>query len=140
MDHPNGSSLSGHDVAHNILDLRWQGRTLLGEMELHLSPGYKRYGVCSTSGDLVANMLLSNYSIGVSSRGVGSVKQMPGGIIMVDDDFELLCWDVVLEPSTPNAWIRKNASELEPFIETVEHKQNIVSEKIERIEKILQLK
>lgn len=140
LDHPNGSSLSGHDVAHNILDLRWQGRTLLGEMELHLSPGYKRYGVCSTSGDLVANMLLSNYSIGVSSRGVGSVKQMPGGIIMVDDDFELLCWDVVLEPSTPNAWIRKNASELEPFIETVEHKQNIVSEKIERIEKILQLK
>src|SRR5574344_1200369 len=56
LDHPQASSLSGHDVAMNILNLEWQGRTLVGEMKLHLSPGYKRYGICSTSGDLVANM------------------------------------------------------------------------------------
>lgn len=135
----NSSSLSGHDVAHNILDLRWEGRTLVGEMELHLSPGYKRYGVCSTSGDLVANMLLSNYSIGVSSRGVGSVKQMPGGIIMVDDDFELLCWDCVCEPSTPNAWIKMNAKDLEPFIENKTSDKNSINEKLDRIEKILEI-
>lgn len=137
----NSSSLSGHDVAHNILDLRWEGRTLVGEMELHLSPGYRKYGVCSTSGDLVANMLLSNYSIGVSSRGVGSVKQMPGGVVMVDEDFELLCWDVVMENSTPGAVIRMNHDELEPFIESTntDDDKSIINEKINKIEKILAL-
>ena len=44
----NSSTLSGHDVSHNILDLRWEGHTLVGEMKLHLSPGFKQYGICST--------------------------------------------------------------------------------------------
>lgn len=137
----NSSSLSGHDVAHNILELHWDRQTLVGQMELHLSPGYKQYGICSTSGDLVANMLLSGYLIGVSSRGVGSVKQIPGGKVVVDDDFELICWDVVLEPSTPNAWIRQSEEELVPFIEnnTTRNKKPIVNEKINKINKILGL-
>jgi hypothetical protein len=117
LDHPASSSLSGHDVSHNILDLRWEGHTLVGEMKLHLSPGYKRYGICSTSGDLAANMILDGILIGVSSRGVGSVEQK-FGISMVGDDFELVGWDIVLEPSTPSAWIKQNSEELEPFIET----------------------
>ena len=117
LDHPASSSLSGHDVSHNILDLRWEGHTLVGEMKLHLSPGYKRYGICSTSGDLAANMILDGIQIGVSSRGVGSVEQK-FGISMVGDDFELVGWDIVLEPSTPSAWIKQNSEELEPFIET----------------------
>lgn len=141
LDHPMTSSLSGHDVAHNILELHWDRQTLVGQMELHLSPGYKQYGICSTSGDLVANMLLSGYLIGVSSRGVGSVKQIPGGKVVVDDDFELICWDVVLEPSTPNAWIRQSEDELQPFIEnnTIRNKKLIVNEKINKINKILGL-
>ena len=43
LDHPSYTSLSGHDVSHRILDLRWEGHTLVGEMKLHLSPGYKHY-------------------------------------------------------------------------------------------------
>lgn len=128
----NSSSLSGHDVAHNILDLRWQGRTLVGEMELHLSPGYKAYGVCSTSGDLVANMLLSNYLIGVSSRGIGSVEQKLNTLI-VGNDFELVAWDVVLEPSTPNAFIKNTPEELTPFIETTTRDDSMILEKINKI-------
>lgn len=135
----NSSSLSGHDVSHNILELHWENQTLVGKMELHLSPGYRKYGICSTSGDLVANMLLSGYLIGVSSRGVGSVKQIPGGKVVVDDDFELICWDVVLEPSTPNAWIKQNPEELQPFIENDVSKTNspLINEKIIKINKIL---
>lgn len=133
----NSSSLSGHDVSHNILNLEWQGRTLVGELELQLSPGYKRYGICSTSGDLVANMLLSNYLIGVSSRGVGSVKQAPGGVMVVDDDYEIICWDVVLEPSTPNAYIKSSEEELQPFIESEVKNGTLLSEKIGKIEKLL---
>ena len=136
LDHPSASSLSGHDVAMNILNLEWQGRTLVGEMKLHLSPGYKKYGICSTSGDLVANMLLDNLLIGVSSRGVGSVKNQ-GGILVVDDDYDIICWDVVLEPSTPMAYIKSNRSELEPFLESKETNKNLVNEKLNRMEKIL---
>lgn len=138
LDHPSSSSISGHDIAHNILDLRWEGSTLVGEMELHLSPGYIRYGVCSTSGDLVANMLLSGYLIGVSSRGVGSVEQKLGNYI-VGDDFELICWDVVIEPSTPGAYIKNTQSELETFIENDEtlKNHNQLLEKITEINKIL---
>ena len=136
LDHPNYSSLSGHDVAHRILDLRWEGKTLIGEMKLHLSPGFKKYGVCSTSGDLVANMIIDGIRIGVSSRGVGSVEQK-FGTLMVGDDFELVGWDDVLEPSTSNAWIATNMKDLQPFIENKEAKNNILSEKIQKINKIL---
>lgn len=132
----NSSSLSGHDIAMNIINLEWQGRTLIGEMELHLSPGFKKYGICSTSGDLVANMLLDNILIGVSSRGVGSVTNK-NGILMVDDDYEIICWDVVLEPSTPLAYIKQNREELRPFIEGKENNIPTINEKISRMEKIL---
>jgi len=132
----NSSSLSGHDVAHRILDLRWEGKTLVGEMKLHLSPGFKNYGVCSTSGDLVACMIIDGIRIGVSSRGVGSVEQK-FGTLMVGDDFELVGWDDVLEPSTSNAWIATNMKDLQPFIENKETEKDVLSEKIQKINKIL---
>lgn len=138
LDHPNYSTLSGHDVAHRILDLRWEGRTLVGEMKLHLSPGYKRYGICSTSGDLVANMLLDDIKIGVSSRAVGSVEEKLG-VLMVGEDLELLAFDVVCEPSTPGAFIDRDISGLQQYIESDETKtqKQLVSEKLQRIQKIL---
>lgn len=139
LDHPSSSGLSGHDVSHNIIELHWEGQTLLGKLELHLSPGYIRYGVCSTSGDQVANMILNNYLIGVSSRGVGSVKPMPGGLAVVEDDFSLICWDVVLEPSTPGAFIRNSEQELQQYVEskkTLESGKKI-DERIERIKSLL---
>lgn len=137
LDHPSSSCLSGHDVAHNILSLEWVGHTLVGDMELHLSPGYIKYGVCSTSGDLVANMLLCNYSIGVSSRALGSVQQKFGNLV-VGDDLSLVCFDVVIEPSTPGAMIRNSREELKPFFENVENKgKYLTEEKISNIEKLL---
>lgn len=138
LDHPSESTISGHDVSHIITSLQWQGHTLIGEMELHLSPGYRRYGIASTSGDLVANMILNDILIGVSSRAVGSVDEKFGTLI-VGDDLELLCWDVVCEPSTPNAYISKNLSDLQRFVEDTEKDDNkeLVNEKINRINKIL---
>lgn len=142
LDHPSSSALSGHDVAHNILSLEWQGHTLIGDMELHLSPGYIRYGVCSTSGDLVANMLLSGYLIGVSSRGVGSVEQKFGNFV-VGEDFEIVAFDVVLEPSTPGANIRSNRQELQQYMENDKAKSNkpliYENSKLDTIEKILMM-
>ena len=81
-------------------------------------------------------MILSGYLIGVSSRGVGSVEQSLGQY-MVQDDFELIGWDVVLEPSTPNAWIGKSMSDLESYKEDKEIKGNPLNEKLAKINSIL---
>lgn len=139
LDHPSASSLSLHDVTHKILDLRWQGCTLIGEMELHLSPGYRKYGICSTSGDLAANLILDGILIGVSSRALGNVIDKCGTLI-VDDDLELIGWDIVCENSTPGAHISTNPKDLEQFIESKEqdeNKQQIQESKLDRLNKIL---
>lgn len=139
LDHPSSSGLSGHDVAHNITELHWQGQSLLGELEINTSPGYRKYGICTTSGDHVANLLINGYLIGVSSRGVGSVKSMPGGVSVVGEDFSLICWDVVLEPSTPGAFIGKSAEDLGRYVESAKENDNRprVDERIARIEALL---
>lgn len=138
LDHPSYSSLSGHDVSHRILDLRWEGRTLVGEMKLHLSPGYKKHGICSTSGDLVASMLLDDICLGVSSRAVGSVEEKLGTLV-VGDDLELVGWDVVVENSTPGAKIASNMNDLQQYIESdiTRNDKTIISEKLQKINKIL---
>lgn len=138
LDHPSSSTISGHDISHNILNLSWQNRTLIGEMELHLSPGYIKYGVCSTSGDLAANMLLSGYLIGVSSRGVGSVEQKYGQYI-VCDDYEIVCWDIVIEPSTPGAFIQNSHADIDQYVENTNRNKTPVLEdrKLDDIENIL---
>lgn len=137
LDHPSYTSLSGHDVAHIITELHWEGHTLVGETEIHTTPGFRNYGVCSTSGDLLANLLISDCLVGVSSRGVGSVKDMPGGIVVVESDFELLTFDAVLEPSTPGAYIKSNQKELRPFIENKINNNISVNEKIQKINNLL---
>lgn len=138
LDHPESSTLSGHDVSHLITSLEWRGRTLIGEMELQLTPGYRRYGIPGTTGDLAANLILNDILIGVSSRGVGSVEERLG-TLMVGEDFELIGWDIVLENSTPGAKICRSMSELEPYIESVNTRSDCssVNEKIDRINKIL---
>lgn len=134
----NSTMLSGHDVTHVITKLEWIKNTLVGELELHLSPGYRKYGICSTSGDFVANMLLDGILIGVSSRAIGSVENKLGSLV-VGDDLDLISWDVVVEPSTPGAFIGNSIKEIEQFIETDQSKEDKpqLNEKIEKINKIL---
>ena len=132
----NSSTLSGHDVAMRILNLEWQNRTLIGEMKLHLSEGFKRHGIVSTSGDKVAMMLLDDILIGVSSRGIGSVKKI-GDDLYVSDDFEIICWDVVCTPSTPGALIKNNRTELQQFIESEDKNGASLNEKLDKLENLL---
>jgi hypothetical protein len=87
----------------------------------------------------MANLLLNGIKIGVSSRGVGSVEQKLGQYI-VGEDFELICWDVVSEPSTPNAYISLNGEEgIKAWVESDETKidKPKLNEKIEKIKNIL---
>ena len=116
-NHPSESTIDLGRISHNILELHWEGNTLVGEMEINITEGFRRMGICSSYGDTIANMLLNGYKLGVSSRGVGSVEQKMGQYI-VGDDFELICWDIVSDPSTPMAYISTNGREgLETYIE-----------------------
>lgn len=137
LDHPNSSTLSGHDVAGIVTNLYWEKSTLIGEIDLHLSIGFKRNGTIGTSGDKVATMILDNYMFGVSSRGLGSVENKMGSLI-VGDDFELVCWDFVIDPSTPGSFVSLDKKNLEMFIEhKVNNNSNVINEKITKIKNIL---
>lgn len=117
-NHPESSIISGDRVSHNISKMWWEGNTLVGEMEILMSRGYINYGIISCQGDSVAHLLEHNIMIGVSSRGVGSLIEGRNGEQVVQDDFELLCWDVVTGPSTPGAWIFKNKPTQQSFNES----------------------
>ena len=138
LNHPNETTIDLGRISHNIIELHWEGRTLVGKMELNLTEGFRRHGIVSTMGDMAANLLLNGYKIGVSSRGVGSVENKMGQMI-VGDDFELVCWDIVSEPSTPNAWISSSYEGLKPYMESVQADKNqtVISEKINKIRNIL---
>jgi len=122
LDHPESSIISGKEVSHNITKIWWEGATLMGELDIIMSPGYVNLGIISCEGDKVANFLRRGIKIGVSSRGVGSVEDV-NGVQLVQDDFELICWDVVTNPSTPGSWIFQNNKEAGAFKESVEEKK-----------------
>lgn len=115
----------------NIIELHWEGHTLVGQIEIPVSEGFRRFGIVSTTADEVANLLINNLKIGVSSRGVGSVEQKYGKYL-VGEDYELICWDVVSDPSTPNAWISPNQEELQQYVESKAPEKNTLLEKLDR--------
>jgi len=128
LDHPESSVIAGDRISHNIIETWWEGHTLMGKMEILMTPGFIKFGIVSTKGDEVANLLRNRIKIGVSSRGVGSLAEGKNGEQIVQDDFEIICWDIVTAPSTPDAWIFKNVEEARPFVEGVEYKSNTITE------------
>ena len=134
-NHPADSTINLSRVSHNIVELHWENATLVGKLEINTSEGFRRNGIVTTCGDEVANLLLNGYKIGVSSRGVGSVEQKFGQYL-VGDDFELICWDVVSDPSTPGAYIGKS-DELRQYVESEQNKKPNILEKIDKIKNIL---
>jgi len=103
-DHPESSIVAVSRISHNVVDLWWEGNVLMGKLEIIMSPGFVSQGIISCEGDRVANYIRKGLKIGVSSRGVGSLEK-EGGKNIVQDDFELICWDIVTSPSTPGSWI-----------------------------------
>lgn len=131
LDHPESSVISGDRVSHNIIKTWWEGHTLMGQMEILMTKGYVNSGIVSTKGDLVAELLRHKIMIGVSSRGVGSLKEVKGDFI-VQNDFELICWDVVTAPSTPGSWIFRSREQAQPYVENVNPKKNPLIEGLDR--------
>ena len=119
LNHPDSSDLDLERICLLITELHWVGHTLVGKIEIPISEGFRRYGVCSELADTLAQWLISGLRVGVSSRALGGVQQI-GGQLVVDDSLELICWDAVGCPSTPGANIAFDEKELQPFIEAKE--------------------
>ncbi len=130
LDHPESSIIAGDRISHNIIETWWEGRTLMGKMEILMTPGFINYGIVSTKGDEVANLLRNRIKIGVSSRGVGSLSEGKNGEQIVQEDFEIICWDVVTAPSTPDAWIGRSSEEMRPYVENVQVKKTTITENL----------
>lgn len=128
LDHPESSIIAGDRISHNIIETWWEGHTLMGKMEILMTPGFINYGIVSTKGDEVANLLRNRIKIGVSSRGVGSLVEGRNGEQIVQEDFEIICWDVVTAPSTPDAWIFRDVAEAKPYVENFEVKKKNINE------------
>ena len=94
LDHPDSSIINLKNVSHNIKNIRWDGDDVIGTIEILPTP----------SGNILTQLFKNGITVGVSSRGMGSLTDK-GGVQEVQDDFELLCWDFVSTPSTPGAYV-----------------------------------
>ncbi len=104
LNHPTSSLIDLDRVSHSILEMWWEDNVLLGKIKLFTSPGWRKYGIISCKGDQAANLLMNEATLGISSRGVGSLKNERGQNV-VQEDFELVCFDLVSSPSTPGAYV-----------------------------------
>ena len=121
LNHPSSSLIDLDRVSHSIIETWWDGRMLMGKIKLFTSPGWRKMGIVSTKGDQAAMLIMNGATLGISSRGVGSLKNVKGQNI-VQDDFELVCFDLVSSPSTPGAYVFSDPSERDQFQEEVQEK------------------
>ena len=95
LDHPESPIVSLKNASHIVKELWWKGNDLMGRVELLNTP----------AGNIVKEIIKAGHTIGISSRGTGSVQQTNEGTLEVQPDFELVCWDFVSNPSTHGAFM-----------------------------------
>lgn len=114
-DHPESSVINLKNVSHMVTKLWWEGPAVMAKIKVLPTP----------SGQIIKSLVQSGIKLGISSRGLGSTHQS-NGVTMVDDDFQLICFDLVSEPSTPGAFMMREAKD-----------RAIKSEKIQRLTEML---
>ena len=120
LDHPDSSVVNLNNVSHNVLDMNWKGNDLVGTVEVLSTP----------SGNILKELFKSGIRLGISSRGMGSVKEVMregDSTLQVQPDFELVAFDFVSNPSTHGAF-------LSPVNESV---NKVISKKYEKVENII---
>jgi hypothetical protein len=95
LDHPDSQVINLSNTSHLITEVWWEGNEVWGKLELLNTP----------SGKIAQEIVRAGIPLGISSRGMGSLKQI-GESLEVQEDFSLLCWDLVSTPSTPQAYMR----------------------------------
>jgi len=104
LDHPDSQVINLRNASHAIRELYWKGDEIWGKVEIFSDPG----DLGTSSGRIAGALVRNGLIIGISSRGMGSLKQM-GEVMEVQDDFELLTWDLVSNPSNPDSWMKNGA-------------------------------
>ena len=94
LDHPESTVINLKNVSHLISEYWWDGDNVMGKIEILPTP----------SGNILKELIKSGVTVGVSSRGMGTLEQK-GDLMEVQDDFELLCWDFVSTPSNPGSYM-----------------------------------
>ena len=95
LDHPDSSVINLRNVSHNVLGVDWKGNDVIGRVEILPTP----------SGNILKQLLGAGIRLGISSRGLGSVEEVNESTVEVQDDFELIGWDFVSNPSTHGAFM-----------------------------------
>lgn len=113
LDHPETSVINLKNVSHNIINLYWQGKDLYGDVEILPTP----------SGNILKQLFQNNITVGISSRAMGSVSPIGEGLVQVEDDLDLICWDFVSTPSTYGAYMRPVSGLRESVDHTIQHKK-----------------
>jgi hypothetical protein len=114
LDHPDDSVINLRNASHMVTDIWAEGKDVKGKVQVLNTP----------SGNILRSLVESGVKLGISSRGMGSVSESSGQT-MVEDDFQLICFDFVSEPSTPGAFMMKESKHLsDPNIFTKADKIN----------------
>ena len=101
LDHPESSVINLQNVSHTIKKCWWDGDDVMGDVEILPTP----------AGNILKALFAAGVTVGISSRGMGSVSDnLSEGTVEVQDDFELLCWDFVSTPSTHGAFMSPKAN------------------------------
>jgi len=95
LDHPDDSVINLKNASHLVTDVWWDGNSVMGKVKVLDTP----------SGQVLRSLVDSGVSLGISSRGLGSVSEGTNGTVTVQEDFQLICFDFVSEPSTPGAYM-----------------------------------
>ena len=100
LDHPDSPIVQLENVSHLITETKWDGEDLIGEIEVLDTP----------KGQILGKLVDRDIKLGISSRGLGSTSRTNEGYDMVEDDFNLVCYDMVSNPSTSNAFMNLQES------------------------------
>jgi len=95
LDHPDSSVINLKNVSHNIREVHWEGNDVIGTVEILPTP----------SGNILKELLRAGILLGISSRGMGSTQPIKDNKLLVGEDFELIGWDFVSNPSTHGAFM-----------------------------------
>tara|TARA_A100001015_G_scaffold215687_1_gene242199 strand:- start:23 stop:616 length:594 start_codon:yes stop_codon:yes gene_type:complete len=105
LDHPESGVINLQNCSHLVTDIWMEGNKCMGKIEVLGTP----------AGKILESLIDAEIPCGISSRGMGSIRE-ENGVTMVEDDFQLICFDMVADPSTPGAYMMKEARDI-PFSE-----------------------
>ncbi|MEK9767367.1 MAG: primosomal protein [Betaproteobacteria bacterium] len=105
LDHPESPVVNLKNAACNVLRMEIDGDDVRGDVQILSTP----------SGNIVRELIKNNIRLGISSRGMGSVRQMAGETVQVEEDYNLICFDIVSNPSTYGAFINEGVMRSNPL-------------------------